>query len=242
MSIGVLGPLYFAISYLSTPSSTLSSPSFLRTSPSYIVAILPAVLTGYLSSHIPSFFHPDLQTRHTANWVWQLYPLWGSISLYSIAWVIRQLPPAWIISHVNTPKGRLNTIRAIAAFFSILSTGTYWYALVSTSTSFSTSTSVREIFLPEYLLQPPPAADIALRTIFQYDYLCCYSAAFLWLTYSFHEIHRSSLAPVPWAKIWAGFIVGTPCLGVGTTLMMGWIAREEILAASTGTGRSKKMR
>jgi len=115
-------------------------------------------------------------------------------------------------------------LRITVTVAAIVSTGVYWYTLATAGLS------VREMFVPEYFLNKPQEADVAIRTILQYDQICSFSAGLLWLSYLFSDLKNAGMCDYSWSRIISTAVATGIAFGPGTLFLIGWIAREEILA------------
>ena len=118
-------------------------------------------------------------------------------------------------------------IRSSVGVLAAVNTVTYWYTI------YTSDLSLVELFVPKYLIDAPVETDAAMRTIIQYDYICCFGAALLWLAFvlrDLKEIKNCGSVQVLWALILVLAVALSGVCGVGTMLLVGWTWREEILA------------
>lgn len=208
--IGLLSPIFFYLYYVLTPTEQpkgVGSRIFDKASAS---AVLPTVLLAYFVPHFFCYFHPSLEARNWWNWIWQLYPVWGAAALY-------------LFSRLYAHQRELRVVRATVAALAVVSTVVYWYTLSMSNLP------LLEIFAPDYLIQSPDSAELALRTIIQYDFICTFAAGYLWLAFHFWDLKASGVQVSLVRLFGASFIVGT-VFGPGALLLFGWIWREELLA------------
>jgi len=83
---------------------------------------------------------------------------------------------------------------------SFTSMATWWYTVASMKGS------IFEVFVPQYLVAFPQDPDVGLRTVIQFDYICCFAAGYLWLAYHFRDLEKIGICKVPWFKAigWTG--------------------------------------
>lgn len=225
--VGNVLPIYLFILYISTPISKIVSGPTARSIPAAAAnAFLPAVVLGYFTSQIPSFFHPDLTARHWWSWVWQLYPVWTALLFIPFASILKT--PA--------TSDSLPVTRRTIGILAVVSTCTYWYVLSTSGLSLS------QLLLPEGSnpFQMPADAAAALRVIVKYDYLTSYGAVLLWLGLSFRDLKAVDMMTKSWITILGVGAVATVVLGPGSMLMLGWCVREQALT-SRGRGGVKKL-
>lgn len=220
--IGFLAPIFFFLFYIFTPAYKLTTPSLYRPGAAPCMALLPTVVLGYYVTHFPSFFHSSLEARNWWNWIWQLFPIWGSIIMLVLSKIIsqpkEQTPRKW--------KQELNAIRLAIGVISIISTITWWYTILNMDSS------VFEVFIPQHFLKTPQEPILGLRTVIQFDYICCYSAGFLWLAYHFKDLENVGVCSISWIRAGCASVVLGCLLGPGTMFPLIWLLREELLVAT----------
>jgi hypothetical protein len=221
--IGFLAPLYFYFFYIFTSAERLTSGNFLLKNWASCVAVLPTVFLTYLVPHLPSYFHQSLEARNWWNWVWQLFPIWGSVCFFVISQAVA------ILFRQNTnaspQPAPLNPIRITVIILALINTGIWWY------TMYHSTFSLRELFIPKYFSEKPQEADVALRTILQYDYICTFGAAFLWLALHFRDLEAEGICKLRYGRTFLLVALIGGAFGPGTLLLLAWLVREEILAA-----------
>ncbi|KAF7558091.1 hypothetical protein G7Z17_g134 [Cylindrodendrum hubeiense] len=220
LGIGTLGPLYFYLFYVFTPIEKLESPSFHLTNCSSCVAVLPTVLLVYHVPHLPSYFHPSLEARNWWNWIWQLYPIWGSIGMFALS----KMVSLGARGEVAEQKPQLKTLRVTVGVLVAINISIYWYTL------YNSAFSISEMFIPKYFSDKPQEADVALRTIIQYDYLCTIAGGFMWLGYHFRDLEVAGYCRIRYTRTLYIAGVISYLFSPGTFLLLGWLAREELLA------------
>ncbi|KAH7123281.1 hypothetical protein B0J13DRAFT_599065 [Dactylonectria estremocensis] len=223
--IGFIGPLYFYLFHVFTPIEKLLSPSFHLTNWSSCAAILPTVLLAYHVPHLPSFFHTSLEARHWWNWVWQLYPVWGSLAIFLFSKVILPLG-ARVSPLATTQKHQTNTLRITVGILAVMNVSIYWYTLYNSTFSMS------EMFVPKYFFDKPAEADVALRTIIQYDYLCTFLAGYWWLGLHFRDLQVAGICKVRFVRTICIAAIISGIFSPGTFLLLAWLAREELMAST----------
>ncbi|KAH7131125.1 hypothetical protein EDB81DRAFT_728181 [Dactylonectria macrodidyma] len=222
--IGFIGPLFFYLSYVFTPIEKLSSPSFHLRNWSSCAAVLPTMLLAYHFPHLPSFFHTNLEVRHWWNWVWQLYPVWGSLVILVFSKVILPLG-ARASLYVTTQKPQTKTLRITVGILAVMNVSIYWYTL------YNSKFSISEMFVPKYFFDKPAEADVSLRTIIQYDYLCTFLAGYLWLGLHFRDLQVAGICKVRFVRTVCIAAIISGLFSPGTFLLLAWLAREELLAS-----------
>ncbi|EEU34705.1 uncharacterized protein NECHADRAFT_52723 [Fusarium vanettenii 77-13-4] len=232
MGIGVVAPVYFFFFYVFTPAYKLTTPSLHRPGVAPCIALLPTIALAYFSSHFPSYFHPSLEARNWWNWIWQLFPVWGSFTMLAISKTISGLSKTR--STKDDSNQELVILRVTVYLLAFISTATWWYTIPKIEGP------VSDVFMPQYFVESPQEPDECLRTIIQYDYICTYSAGFLWLAYHFSDLEKAGICEVPWirALVVAG-IVGA-VVGPGSLFILIWLLREELLASQASVREPEK--
>ncbi|KAL6877052.1 hypothetical protein J3F83DRAFT_435087 [Trichoderma novae-zelandiae] len=223
ISLGITTPSYFYFFYVSSPLNKYSTASARLMDGAGVLAVLPSVLVAFLIPHVISLVHPDFEVRHWVNWIWQVFPVWGSILLFAFSSAIRP----FLDDRVEAVQRRNKTaIRTIGGFMIALSVACYWSMLLLSPLP------VSELFVPKFFFETPESPLAALLTIFQYDYIVSYTTVLLWLAYHFADLKSAGICQLSWARILlSSAVIG--CLGgPGVVAMVGWIAREEMMASA----------
>lgn len=178
----------------------------------YAAAVLPTIVLTYYIPHFSSYLHLSLQMRNWWNWVWQPYPVWGAVVLF-------------LFSKMSAPKHDLPTIKFTVGAIAVVNTAVYWYTL------YASDLPLLDIILPKYLLDSPQDPAVALRTTIQFDFVCSFSAGYLWLAYHFWDLKAAGICSASWIRILGTALVTGIAFGPGAVLLLGWIVREELLAS-----------
>lgn len=223
ISLGITTPSYFYLFYLLSPLQKYSTASARQIGSAGALAVLPALLVAFFIPHVVSLVHPDFEVRHWMNWIWQVFPVWGSILLFAISNAIRP----FLDNRVEAVQRRNKTaIRTIGGLMIALSATCYWSMILFSPLS------VSEVLIPKYLIEIPESPLVALHTIFQWDYIVSYTTLLLWLGYHFADLKNAGVCQLSWARILvSSAVIG--CLGgPGALVMVGWITREEMMASA----------
>ena len=229
ISLGMTTPSYFYFFYVSSPLHKYSTASARQIDGAGVLAVLPALLVAFFVPHAISLVHPDYGVRHFANWIWQFYPVSGSMLLFAISSAIRP----FLDDRSEAVQRRNKTaIRAIGGFLIALSVTCYWSMILLSPLA------VSEVLVPRYLIEKPESPLAALRNFFQWDYIVSYTTLLLWLAYHFADLKSAGICQLSWARILvSSAVIG--CLGgPGVLVMVGWITREEMMASAEHTKTS----
>ncbi|KAM0350969.1 hypothetical protein ACHAPU_002747 [Fusarium lateritium] len=222
IAIGCTAPVFFFLCYIFTPAYKLTTPSLCRPGIAPCMALLPTLVLGYYVAHFPSYFHSSLEARNWWNWIWQLYPIWGSMIMI----VLSKAVPQSGNQSTKSIKQELNALRLTIGIVSIISAATWWYTLATMNYS------ILEVFVPQYLINCPHDPSAGLRTVIQFDYICCYSAGFLWLVYHFKDLENAGVCSISWIRAVVVSAVLGLLIGPGTLFPLIWLLREELLVAT----------
>ncbi|RGP73154.1 hypothetical protein FLONG3_6470 [Fusarium longipes] len=220
IAIGCTAPIFFFLAYVFTPAYKLTTPSLCRLGTGPCKAIYVSLIVGYYVSHFPSYFNTSLEGRNWWNWIWQLFPIWTCSIMFVLSKTFTYTDGAAI--EIETER---NLLRGAMGACSLISMGTWWYT-VST-----TNDSVFEVFVPQYLVNFPRDPSVGLRTVIQFDYICCYTAGYLWLAYHFRDLEKVGVCSISWARAAVVTVVLSFVVGPGTLFPILWLLREELLMA-----------
>ncbi|TFB02537.1 Anaphase-promoting complex subunit 11 [Trichoderma ghanense] len=146
ISLGITTPSYFYLFYLLSPLQKYSTASARQIGSAGALAVLPALLVAFFIPHVVSLVHPDFEVRHWMNWIWQVFPVWGSILLFAISNAIRP----FLDNRVEAVQRRNKTaIRTIGGLMIALSATCYWSMILFSPLS------VSEVLIPKYLIEIP---------------------------------------------------------------------------------------
>ncbi|KAH6992981.1 hypothetical protein EDB82DRAFT_427542 [Fusarium venenatum] len=221
IAIGCTAPIFFFLAYIFTPAYKLTTPSLGRLSVGPCKAIYAAVILGYYLPHFPSYFNDSLENRNWWNWIWQLFPVWCC----SIMFVLSK-----VLARMNKSNGKLNSerdaLRILIGACSFISMAAWWCTVAFMSDS------VFEVFVPQYLINYPQDPSVGLRTVIQFDYICCYAAGYLWLAYHFRDLEKVGVCSISWVRAIGVTVVLGFVVGPGTLFPILWLLREELLIAA----------
>ncbi|KAL7945137.1 hypothetical protein V8C42DRAFT_70947 [Trichoderma barbatum] len=222
VTLGLTVPLYFYFFYVFSPLKKYSTASARLIDGAGVIAILPTLLVVFIVPHLIALFHPDFETRHLANWIWQLFPVWSSILLFALSSVMR----LFLDDSIEAVQRRNKTaIRVIGGIMIAFSTTAYRYML------FSSPLPLSESLIPKYFIELPKDTSTSLLTIFQYDYIVCYTSVFLWLAYHFGELKSAGICRLSWSRLLVASVVIGFLGGPQVLVWAAWIAREEMMAS-----------
>jgi hypothetical protein len=158
------------------------------------------------------FLAPDLATRHYWTWAWQASPLWIGVA---------------VAVGSSITKDRIAGIRSISSLGSLLvilgaiSTAVWLFTL--TSSPFPIAT----VFFPRVEVQ----SDYIFHTrkALQADEVGTFLAAYVWMIFSFYDLHVAGLLDSKWLLYSVMLPVATILAGPGTASIVGWYLKETTL-------------
>ncbi|KAK7403535.1 hypothetical protein QQX98_010714 [Neonectria punicea] len=222
LGIGTLGPLYFYLYHILSPVEKVTAENFPLTNWASCASVLPTVMLAYHVPHLPSCFHQSLEARNWWNWIWQLFPVWGSLLMFMLS---KTLSLGSSAQDTNR-KTQVKTLRVTVGVLAAINIAVHWYTL------YNSNFSMLELFIPNYFSEKPQEADVALRTIIQYDYICTFAGGLLWLAYSFRDLEIAGVCKFRYLRTVCIAGVIAVLFSPGTLFLVAWLAREELLASS----------
>lgn len=213
---GLLGPIWLFFYLVLTPQTKYHSPGSIVIRPAHAAAVLPTIMLAYYIPNFAALLPEDLNTRHWWMWIWQLHPVWGSLSFFVfsqvLAPVVRGLPSRKIIQ---------GTIVAI----SMVNAAVNWY------TDVNSTFSAYELFAPRFLTEKPEDPIVAMMTILQYDHICTFGGVMLWLLCSLGESASDGKGRTLGVLVFLGFLSVFGVVNVGTVTLIAWELRERMMIA-----------
>lgn len=169
-----------------------------------------------------SYLHSSYESRHWWNWIWQLYPIWGSLAHLVFS---KAMPAA---------KNTKATVRVTMCLIAAATTANFWYLRLCAPFSWA------EVFVPAWDAAEGALDDrFYLRTLLQWDYACYTGAALMWLAYSLASLKTMGACRVSWVSLFVGAAVVGLLGGLGTMIVVGWLVREEMLSGQAGNKSEK---
>jgi hypothetical protein len=218
--IGVVGPVYFFLHYLSAKIENFKALDMRLTNMAYTRTVLPVMVVAYYIPHYVSYLAPEFPTRHSGAWIWQLFPIWVSVLHIFLKKTV--MPDTIQQDRIHAPLRDLSTIRFAVGTFVALAGAVWIYTLVKSPYSLIT------VFIPH--LYDPTSWTSCVRVILQCDHLFCWGSAILWLGYLFGDLKQAGMITQSWAKIFTFTALTLVAFGPGVTVGLGWLWREDILA------------
>ena len=180
--------------------------------PAQVRAVPQTILLAYLLPSVMNFLHESYEARHWWNWVWQLYPVWGSLSHFVFS------------KGTSTAKDTKGTLRVTMGALAVVTTVNFWHVRLYAPFSWT------ELFVPAWSAAGATDDRFYLRALLQWDYACYTGAVLLWLAYSFGSLKGSGVCQTSWVVLFGGAVLIGLLGGFGTVIILGWLVREEMLS------------
>ncbi|KAK0732898.1 hypothetical protein B0T26DRAFT_682250 [Lasiosphaeria miniovina] len=211
LGMGVVCPFYYFLHYVFSPAA-VRIPS--TANQRQVLAAFSAVVVAFSFPASAMFFWPRPDTRQAWLFLWQLYPLYMAVT-YAVASLVLPESPIRLSSTAAT---RL----CIACLSGLGATVWLW-------TTHGSLTGIAPIFIPTAIPRfTLPDFTAFCRQFLSWDEVFVFGSSLLWLAYLINDLDR--LGPYGWPLVLLGTIICTTTLGPGTTVGLGWLLREELLA------------
>ncbi|KAJ5328481.1 hypothetical protein N7452_008871 [Penicillium brevicompactum] len=235
--IGLIAPIYFAISLFHSSSIAYFTPSSRRVPVSIAQALLPALVIGFVIPTLMMFFplHNTLNTRQIFIALWQPAPLYVAVLTEVISRGLKRVgcsKPVKSASHfdksVNKDLPHLRTVYAAVGGISAC----FHIALVL-SWVVSGSSFITSALIPwDSFGQVSNLAD-GVFVFFQNDFLLVATATMLWCLTSIWDMYRMGISNVSWRVGLVGLVLGCVVAGPGATAAAVWYWREDVLSRTS---------
>jgi hypothetical protein len=191
----------------------------------YAKTLLPALTTGFVIPSATMLFAPDQFVRQYAAGVWQLFPVWVSLShSFFRLWV----KDTTAEDRVNNVHADLPYLRAAYISTGVIAGSAYIYLWVFTPYP------MLDIFFSGLKKDPVQASKsiiTASARFLRYDQICAFGAGLYWAILHFRDLKNSGRQmEKSWLTFGRDLVLATIGLGPGAALAAFWGWREEVLA------------
>lgn len=218
---GVVGPVYFGLHYVASQIANFKASDHRLTDLAYTRTILPVLVVAFYVPLYLGYYAPSFNTRYAGLFIWQLFPVWISLSQLLLAKTV--MPSTMQYDRLHAPKQDILTIRYTVGFTIALASLVWIYTV--TRSPFS----LLQILEPEWTNSQTSWTD-CVRNVLQYDYAFVWTSCFLWLGYLYMDLKHAGMVKESWMRIVTTTVLTTVVLGPGATAGLAWLWREEILA------------
>ncbi|KAI2464798.1 hypothetical protein F4781DRAFT_411617 [Annulohypoxylon bovei var. microspora] len=216
LGIGPTAPVFYFLCFTFGPTASDLARMPVRDRTirhEHVGVLLLVTLLFHTSQVFGMFLSPELTTRHFWTWAWQLAPFWIGVGNVLLTAISKPLLPK---------SNSLTSSKLLLSVLGLISAGVWGYTLIYSPYSLST------IFIPVVESQTEFVAHC--RKALQADYLGLFSSSFLWLVYSFYDLHSAGLLGNDWLYKIALLPAITACVGPGAAFIFGWYLREKVLS------------
>ncbi len=187
----------------------------------YTLSVFPAILLGWIIPSYCLYMLPDLYSRQAWLYIWQLYPIFIEVSLFSLS---NAFPDTTEKDKVQSPNRDLPIIRLYVLIPMFFSAWVWIWIRMATPHSLAT------VFIPTAI--PRTKDDIVS---FTHEFLCwdelfSYGAMMIWVGYLLGDLKRAGMVHFNWLFLILCTAASVTLLGPGVTVGLGWLWREQILA------------
>lgn len=213
--------LWCLVHYIQTPIENFRARDMRLTDLSYTASVLPVILlTHYIPNFVSFTTSVDPQTRHIAEWIWQPFAVWTSILQFLLKKTV--MPDTVQKDRIKNPTRDLPVITYTIYSLSAVSMATWWYTL------YNAPFSPAALFIPN--IAAMKTEDEYIRMFLQFDGIFSFGSCMLWLLYLFGDLKRAGMMDDSWFSIVGKGFVTLLAAGPGTTIGLGWLWRERLLA------------
>lgn len=238
--IGSIGPLYFFLHYIQSPLSKFTAFDQRLINVAAAYTALPALALAYRLPSLAMYFAPDLSARLHVNAMWQLFPVWLSISHYILSkFFVKDTTKYDRIYKPSTdlPYTRF-AMTALASVSALIFNWVRWQSSFSLGyVFFSNVGSISAPFTILNSLNLVSGMALLLRT----DQISCVLACFTWLALLFKDLKDAGILQTSWVRLISYAVLITYVCGPGTMIAMGWLWREQLLASKRAKGAVIRM-
>ncbi|GAB1319710.1 FAD NAD(P)-binding domain protein [Madurella fahalii] len=237
VGIGFAAPLYCFLHYIFSPIESFSALDRRLTRLRWSRAALPSVVLAYLVPFYllltwpPSTIATNAETASSSSsssasptrqlilFVWQLYPVYLSLTLYLVS---RLWKDTTAHDKIRATQRDLPTLRWSVGLACALSAAVWVWAWLPHG--------VRAVFVPAALPRSTPGLTEFTREFLRWDEVFGFGAHLVWMGYLFWDLAHAGMLREGWVTVMAVGVVSVLALGPGATLGLGWLFREHILA------------
>jgi hypothetical protein len=219
---GIVMPIYYFIHHLTTPPRNFPATDDRMTNIAYAKTLLPALTVGFTIPCAIMSFYPDLMIRQYANGIWQLFPVWVSITHRLLSYTVKDTT-----SHdrMTNPKTDMPYLRNAYLLSGLTSASVYLYLWAKSPFS------MKELFFSGLSNPGQAVTNIAAGSgrFLKYDFISTFGAGLYWTALQFWDLKRAQRTNVSWFKFLGAMTASTISLGPGAAMAGFWYWREKML-------------
>ncbi|CAI7659374.1 unnamed protein product [Penicillium glandicola] len=221
VGLGRVSTLYYILHYINSPIEVFKGADMRLMHLNYAISILPAMIFSYYIPLLATFFWPTVSGRKSWLFVWQMHPIWTSITLSLFS---RIFPSTIKEDRVHAPRRDLPVIKFSIKF---LVSGAVGFWLWARWTSMS---SVAHVMIPTVVPSTQASFAACVCSILKWDTLSTFASTFLWLGYLIWDLKCAGMMQAAWVRVAIYGAVAFVALGPGAAVGLCWLWRENILA------------
>lgn len=236
--IGLIAPLYMAVSTYVSSGIVYFSPSTRNLSASTARAILPALVLGYVVPTMLMFFPlaDALHTRQLFIALWQPAPVYVTILTRVFSRVCKSVgsgsvaktDTAAVDRKANRDIPHLQTLYAVAGCIAACFHLVLLLSGVASGTDFIT-----KAFIPFDSFAQVSTLTDGVVVFFQNDFLIVAVATLLWCLASMWDLHRLGISNISGLVALPILLLSALAFGPGATVAAVWYWREQVLSRTS---------
>lgn len=221
--MGAIAPIYLFLHYTLSPIENFSSRDLRLTNTRVSYASLPAVLLAYLIPFYLVIYEPLAAARQPLLYLWQLYPVWLSLSVWAIGRLcFRDTVATDKLYHTEKDLPVMRWyVGAASALAAVVWVGTVWGAGMG---------GISGVFVPSALPRSLPSLVEFMGQFLRWDEVFTFASHLVWLGYLFWDLAAAGMLKEGWLTAAGCGVASLLVAGPGATVGMGWLWREHILA------------
>lgn len=227
--IGFIAPIYYFLHYIQSPLEKYTAPDQRMVKIGKSKIIMPTIFISYIIPVIAMFAAPELAARQWINaFFFQPFPLWAVLVQYCLSRCVTDTTEK---DKVHEDEADMKYLRRGYLSAAVFSTIAYWYVY---ALAWQSSISLVEVFFKD-ITKPTTMQPLieGASKVLRYDYLWSFSAGALWTLLSFKDLKEAGKTSAGWGQIIGAFTIITLCAGPGTSMVVFWAWREELLVSKT---------
>ncbi|CAG8052089.1 unnamed protein product [Penicillium salamii] len=235
--IGLIAPIYFAMSIFHSASVGYFTPTSRTIPVSVAQALLPALVLGFVLPTMMMFFplQDTLSSRQVFIALWQPAPIYVAlltdIVSRGIKWLGRSAPVRLDDQFGTSVCGDIPYLRIVYAAVGGIS-ACFHFALILSWIASGSGFITRALIPLDSFGQVSSLAD-GIFIFFQNDFLLVAIATMLWCLTSIWDMYRMGISNVSWQVGCVGLVLACTAVGPGATAAAVWYWREKTLSRTS---------
>ncbi|KAK0726552.1 hypothetical protein B0T21DRAFT_413877 [Apiosordaria backusii] len=223
--VGIIAPLYLYTHYILSPIENFAARDKRLTNTRWSYAALPAIFLGYLIPLLGFLFSPNLEQRQSWLFVWQLFPIWVSITMFALSKLFKETVNE---DKINNTEKDLGVVRVYMVLGSALAAGAHIWGKIGGG--WGDGYAGMGLFLPGGIPRSYDSLTEFAVHFLRWDYIFGFGAHVLWLGYLFADLAKAGMLKEGWGNVMGVVVLGLVTVGPGATVGGAWLFREEVLA------------